>query len=137
MAKKKRNGRPPMYRTAYQLQQRIDSYFKDPPKTRSMFTKDGKEYKTGIPTISGLALYLGFCDRHSFFDMEKLPKFTYTIKKARARMVMEYEEQVQSGNGPSIFMLKNFGYTDKQIVEQQGDPNQSITVILSDKTIKT
>jgi hypothetical protein len=126
-----------MYRSAYQLQQKIDSYFKNPPKSRLVYDSKGKEYRIGLVSISGLALYLGFCDRYSFYDYEKIPKFTHTIKKARAKLTAEYEEQVSQGNSCAIFMLKNLGYSDKQIIEQQGDPNQSITVILSDKTIKT
>lgn len=80
------------------------------------------------PTITGLALYLGFCDRHSMYAYEEKPEFSNTIKNARAKMVTLYEQNVLHGKNPSgaIFMLKNFGYSDKQQLEVEA--KQEITV---------
>lgn len=92
----------PFFETPEAMQEAIDRFF--------------EEEKS--PTITGLALYLGFCDRHSFYDYEKKDLFTHTIKKARARMVAYYEQKVVGNQaaGP-IFMLKNFGYSDKQEID--------------------
>ena len=66
-----------------------------------------------VPTISGLCLFLGFADRGSFYDMEKLPNFTYTIKRARLSIEMTYEELLHTATPTgAIFALKNFGWYD-------------------------
>ena len=67
------------------------------------------------PTISGIALALGFVDRRSFYNYEEHPEFSHAIKKARARIEQHHEERM-SGTAPtgSIFWLKNHGWADKQ-----------------------
>lgn len=98
-------GRPPMYATAEELQNKIESYFEG----------------TKTPTISGLAYYLGFESRQSFYDYEQKEAFTYTIRKIRLFMESVYEERLH-GNSPTgaIFWLKNAGWKDKTEVEQSG-----------------
>ena len=73
-----------------------------------------------IPTISGLAFYLGFESRQSFYDYEQREEFSYTIKRCRLFMEAHYEARLQ-GNNPagSIFWLKNAGWSDKQEIDQQ------------------
>ena len=59
-------------------------------------------------------MHLGFCDRQSFYEYEKKPEFTYTIKKARFFIEQHYEELLQTGNVTgAIFALKNFGWVDR------------------------
>jgi hypothetical protein len=95
-------SRPPFFENPEQLQAMIDEYFNTPRK----------------PTISGLALFLGFADRHSFYDYEKKEEFTHTIKRARARIAQHFEELIQGNQAAGgIFMLKNLGYTDKQEID--------------------
>jgi hypothetical protein len=111
---------PPKYETPEELQAKIQEYFKDgmrfkevvigPPNNRSTVTIQ-------VPTITGLCFYLGFESRQSFYDLEKRPQFSYTIKKARLLIEREYEEQLQAGNPTgAIFALKNFDWKDKQEV---------------------
>jgi len=97
-------GRPPAYNDPEELQIAVDSYFTDNDK----------------PTISGLAYHLGFASRQSFYDYEEIEIFTYTIKRARLRMEMYYEEKLtgQYSSG-GIFALKNFGWSDKQEVTHE------------------
>lgn len=101
-----------MYETAVDMQNKIDSYF-------------AQEL---IPTISGLAYYLGFESRQSFYDYEEKEEFTYTIRKTRLFMESRYEERLQ-GNSPTgaIFWLKNAGWTDKQEIDQKTEHSGSIT----------
>jgi hypothetical protein len=74
-----------------------------------------------IPTWSGLALYLGFSSRDSLNDYKKKPGFSDPIKKALLRIESMYESNLQKQNpAGSIFALKNFGWKDKQEVEQSG-----------------
>jgi hypothetical protein len=70
-------------------------------------------------TITGLALYLGFESRQSFYDYEKRDGYSYIIKRARMRVENAYEHRLDSKNptGP-IFALKNMGWSDKQDITQ-------------------
>jgi hypothetical protein len=73
--------------------------------------------------MSGLAFVLGFASRQSFYDYEKDPAFTRSVR--RAKLLVEWQcekrchESAQAA-GP-IFLLKNFGWTDKQVVEHEGE----------------
>lgn len=117
-------ARPAKYKTADELQAKIDEYFKDGVKLREVLVgRKGEQeiVEMKVPTITGLVLYLGFCDRATFYDLEKQEKFSHTIKTARTRIENEYEEQlaVSGGSGP-IFALKNFGWKDKTETEITG-----------------
>lgn len=71
------------------------------------------------PTWSGLALYLGFESRQSLEDYKKKEGFSYPIKKALLRIEQIYESNLFKGNPTgSIFALKNFGWRDKQEIDQ-------------------
>ena len=99
-------GRPRIYESADELQGVIDQYFAD----------------AEIKTVTGLALYLGFESRQSFYDYEKNNEFSYIIKKARLEVESAYEERL-SGNSPTgaIFALKNMGWKDKTETEHSGN----------------
>lgn len=105
-------GRPPTYKDAEELQAAIDKYIENPP-TR-LVTIGSEKVEVPCYTITGLAYYLGFADRVSFYDYENKPEFAYTIKRARAFIENEYEKMLFGNNvaGP-IFALKNFGWKDK------------------------
>ena len=104
-------GRPPIWDNPEAFAKKVDEYF-----------ESGE-----IITWSGLALYLGFESRQSLEDYKKKPEFSYPIKKALLRIESFYEQSIQSRNpAGAIFALKNFGWKDKQEVEQSG--NSSITV---------
>lgn len=123
MAKDKHaGGRPPKYDTAEQLQAKIDEYFTKGVPLKEKVITNQTTIKIPVPTITGLVLYLGYCDRQSFYDLEKQPKFSYTIKKARSRIENNYEELLIMGGGAgAIFALKNFGWVDKQETKITGD----------------
>lgn len=91
-----------MIETPEEMQEMVESYFET--------VKAKKE----PPTITGLALYLGFASRQSFYDYERKDEFAYTIKRARSRIEECYEQALHSRNPiGAIFALKNFGWTDK------------------------
>lgn len=93
-------GRPPKYNNAADLQKKIDEYFEGEPKK---------------PTISGLVLHCGFCDRSSFYEYEEKKEFTYTIKRARLMIAESYEKDLRGNNVTgSIFALKNLGWMDEK-----------------------
>jgi hypothetical protein len=126
-------GRPPIYETPYQMQKKIKEYFDKGVRKRKLITQSGELIEIPTPTITGLCLYLGFDSRQSFFDYEHKEQFSYTIKKTRLMIEVEYEEQLRSGSvSGAIFALKNFGWIDKQtVVNENRQPMQ--VVITNDK----
>lgn len=110
-------GRPPAYKNVGELQSKIQEFFDDPP-TKIHTTKEGDTIEVPFLSITGLALFLGFESRQSFYDYEKKKAFTYTIKRARTLIENEYEFMLQKGNtAGAIFALKNFGWDDKRVIE--------------------
>lgn len=99
-----KTGRPLKYKTAKQLEDAILEYF-----------KGLKEMQP--PTISGLALHLGFDSRQSIYDYKEKPEFTYIIKRAILFMESYAEEQLLRGTSATgaIFWLKNHKWTDKVV----------------------
>lgn len=95
-------GRPLMFENPSELNEKVNEYF-------SQCDEDHDPY-----TITGLALFLGFESRQSFYDYEERGEFSYTIKRARLRVENGYEKKLH-GNNPTgpIFALKNFGWVDK------------------------
>lgn len=85
------------------------------------------EYKFWIrepqtPSITGLAIFLGFESRQSMYDYLAKPEFSYFIKKALLHVENTYEKGLWNDKvvGP-VFALKNMGWTDKQEVDQKTD----------------
>lgn len=73
-----------------------------------------------FPTWTGLAIHLGFESRQSLEDYKKKDGFTYPIKKALLKIENTYEKGIQGKNpAGAIFALKNFGWKDKQEIEQK------------------
>ena len=108
-------GRPPIWNDPDKFSEAVEAYFA------------GCEIAKTNPTWTGLALHLGFESRQSLQDYKEKEGFSYPIKKALARIEENYEQGLFTRNpaGP-IFALKNFGWKDKQEVEQSG--GTSITV---------
>lgn len=100
-------GRPPIWDNPVKFSEAVESYFED---------------ETEHPhTWTGLAIFLGFESRQSLEDYKKKDGFSYPIKKALLKIENLYEQSLFSKNpaGP-IFALKNFGWRDKQEIEQSG-----------------
>lgn len=121
----------PWFETPEELENKIQEYFEKGVKMKTVILgPPNKRYEiqVAVPTITGLCLYLGFESRQSFYDYEKREAFSYTIKKARLLIESEYEEMLQAGNtSGAIFALKNFGWTDKQEIEQKTEHSGQIT----------
>lgn len=95
-------GQPPFYPTPQEFKAKVDEYF-------SMTDPD--DY-----TITGIALYLGFESRQSFYDYEEREGFSYIVKTARLRVENGYELDLKKGKKQAtgaIFALKNMGWRDK------------------------
>lgn len=108
-------GRPSKYDNCLDFDAACELYF------------DEMAEKEIYPTVTGLALALGFCDRQSLYDYENKEEFSCIIKRARLRVENGYEQQLQrqSVTG-AIFALKNMGWKDKQEREIT-NPDGSLT----------
>lgn len=104
------------------IQEYLDSckpeYLTDPVSGEYMLDK-GQAIILSMnkPTITGLALALGFESRQSMYDYEKKEAFSYTIKRARLEIENSYEQDIRNPDltpTGAIFALKNFGWSDKQ-----------------------
>jgi len=130
---KKRNkgGRPLKFKSAKELQQKIDEYFEscfeevwtqdEDGKWLPVLDRNGNVIKRQIRpfTITGLALALE-TTRETLLDYEDRDEFSYTIKAAKQRIENFTEEQLFTNRNTTgvIFNLKNnYGWTDKSEVD--------------------
>lgn len=124
-------GRPRKWNSAKAMQKAIDMYFeiKKPEiikddEGNAVFDRSGKPiYEMNPPTVSGLALHLGFVNRQSMYDYEKHSEFSDTIRTARTRCEQWVESAGLSGKvHPAMaqFALKNLGWRDKHELEHTG-----------------
>ena len=119
-------GRPPIISSLDQLTSRIDTWKRKHTDVNGNYIYDDPNK---APTMSGLALELGYCDRHSLYDVEQRdPEFYAPIKGALAFIAQYHERACSTRTTPvgNIFLLKNLGYSDKQEVELSGRVDQGI-----------
>lgn len=126
-------GRPRVFETEDDLHDAVEGYFEyikgdfhyeTDPDDESKDVKVTDRYAE-TPTLTGLALHLGFESRQSIYDYEKNGEFSYTIKRARLRIEAFYEQALLSRAAVgAIFALKNFGWSDRQQVDHtsKGEP---------------
>ena len=107
-------GRPPKYETAEEIHDKCTEYFESCIELEEKIT------------ITGLALFLGFCSRKSLYEYEKKEEFRYIIKNAMLVVENSYESK---GTNFDIFALKNMGWTDKQEIDMKADVKQNIDPI--------
>lgn len=120
-------GRPPKFDTPEQMKAACDEYIAS---------------NTGMLTITGLAMWLGFCDRQSLYDYEKKTQFSCIVKEARLAVENGYEISLRSAQVVgSIFALKNMGWKDHSRTELTGadgkDLNYNVTLDLGGNTKHT
>lgn len=114
-------GRPKKYERVEDMEEAIEKYF-------------AEQDKKGMPyTVSGLALALDMT-RETLLRYEENDIFSDTIKRAKQK-IEEYVETRLFVSGIAtgvIFNLKNnFGWKDKQEIEQNGEMNNTVTVKFS------
>ena len=134
-------GRPLKYKTAEEMQAGIDEYFdihspipmKDASGKPYIDNKGNEMYDLNPPTLSGLALHLGFADRQSMYDYQnRNDEFSCTIRKARSRCEQWVEINGLKGNTPpamAIFALKNYGWTDKPEKQETDDTANDLSIL--------
>jgi hypothetical protein len=91
------------------------------------------------PTITGLALALGFKDRKSFYEQEaRGDGFARALARARSLIEEHHEARLsEAGSTGSIFFLKNHGWIDEQTVSGGERPvGIALTAITADEAAR-
>lgn len=118
MANKKTVGRPPKYKTKEEIEEKIKAYFK---KCEGEILKDdngkpvlNKWEKPVIincrpPTVTGLALALGFTSRQALLNYQAKREFVDTITRAKTMIEAYTEERLfdRDGTSGAQFSLRN------------------------------
>lgn len=111
-------GRPPKYKSKEEIEEKIEQYFKDcegHPLTddegNPVYNKWG--YPVIVdrkpPTVTGLALALGFTNRLSLLNYQGKKEFVNTITRAKSRVEQYAEERLfdKDGTSGAQFSLRN------------------------------
>ena len=130
-------GRTPFFNNPEELETKVEEYFiwvkgeyEERSGDRTITKKDGtiinetytywftiRERET--PSVTGLAMFLGFESRQSMYDYEKKAEFSYSIKKALLKVENTYEGGLwQEKPTGAIFALKNMGWVDSKEIKQ-------------------
>lgn len=138
-------GRPPMYKNAEEIQEKIDAYFKDcegelllDAEGNPIIDKYGDAVRVGTRplTITGLALALGFNSRQALLNYQDKPEFNDTITRAKAKVEQYAEERLfdkDGANGAKFSLSNNFeGWREKQQIEADVNSEVTINIELSD-----
>ncbi len=124
-------GRPPIYDSENpddieKLDSLVDDYFL---WIRGVKKPDSDDWirEPEPPTVTGLTLHIGFCDKSSLYDYSKKPEFSHSIKRGLAQIEKYHEIRASYGDKctGNIFVLKNFGWKDK--IEQDIKQSTDIT----------
>ena len=121
-------GMMPKYKSPKEFREKIDAYFED-CEGKLLEDEDGKAVVVKgeavfvgkrPPTMTGLALWMGFTSRQAFLNYKSKEKFVDAIEYARAR-VEEYAEgrlyDREGVSGAKFNLINNFGWSDEKTVE--------------------
>ena len=103
-------GRPRIYNSPDEMQEQIDAYFIQPGV---------------IPTVPGLAYFLGFANKHSLIDYAEKEEYSFTVSRAKSRIELVRAEtlvhpDLKNCNGIKFDLQNNFGWKDKTETEHSG-----------------
>ena len=124
-------GAPRKYKSVKQMQAAIDDYFKgckgEPLISDGVAVtdKNGAPVFFGAhpPTITGLALALGFTGRQALLDYQARPEFADTVTRAKTKCEEYAETRLydrDGANGAKFSLGCNFGWNAES--EKRGDP---------------
>lgn len=127
MATNRSVGRPPKYKCKEEIEEKIDAYFKEcegeilkDERGKTIFDKFGQPVIIGQkpPTVTGLALALGFTTRLSLINYQGKKEFMNTITRAKTMIEAYTEERLfdrEGSNGAQFSLRNNFkGWNDRQ-----------------------
>lgn len=115
-------GAPRKYKSVKAMEKAIDAYFES-CEGEPLMDANGNPVrdKNGVPirinthppTVTGLALALGFTGRQALIDYQGRPEFTDTVTRAKARCEAYAEERLydrDGANGAKFSLGCNFGW---------------------------
>ena len=114
----KQVGRPPIYKTANEIEEKIDAYFKGcegeilkDDNGKTVLNKFGNPVVINRkpPTVTGLALALGFTNRLDLLRYQGKEEFCNTITRAKSMVEQYAEERLfdRDGSNGAQFSLRN------------------------------
>lgn len=128
-----KTGHPPKYATVEEMQAVIDRYFED-CKGEPIIGDDGMPIldKFGQPfiihqrppTVTGLALALGFTSRQALLNYQAKKEFVDTVTRAKARIEAYAEERLfdRDGHRGAEFSLRyNFRWINDEKKDDSGE----------------
>lgn len=132
MATKKAVGRQPRYKSKEEIEEKIEAYFKEcegeilkDDKGEPIFNKFGNPVVINQrpPTVTGLALVLGFTSRQALLNYQAKKEFVDTITRAKSRVEAYAEERLfdRDGTSGAQFSLRNNfkGWTEKTELDEE------------------
>lgn len=133
MTTEKAVGRPPKYKCKEEIEEKISAYFKE---CEGEVLRDNtgtpilNKWGTPVivnqkpPTVTGLALALGFTSRQALLNYQAKKEFVDTITRAKSRVEQYAEERLfdkDGANGAKFSLANNFkGWSEKQQMEIEG-----------------
>lgn len=111
-------GMTPMYTSVEEIKDKIERYFENckgypltDSKGKQIFNKFGSPIFVDVhpPTVTGLALALGFNSRQSLLNYQGKAEFMDTITRAKSRVEQYTEERLfdRDGSNGAQFSLRN------------------------------
>lgn len=104
-------GMTPMYTSSAEIEDKIEQYFENckgypltDSKGKQIFNKFGSPIFVDVhpPTVTGLALALGFNSRQSLLNYQGKAEFMDTITRAKARVEQYTEERLFDRDGSMV-----------------------------------
>lgn len=130
----KQVGRPPIYKTANEIEGKIDAYFKEcegeilkDDNGKTVLNKFGNPVVINRkpPTVTGLALALGFTSRLDLLRYQGKEEFRNTITRAKSMVEQYAEERLfdrDGSNGAQFSLRNNFkGWDADKKKDDSGD----------------
>ncbi len=146
MAAVSKTGRPPRYKNKKEIQEKIDAYFASCEGTvlrdssgEAILNKFGQPVIIGEkpPTVTGLALALGFTSRQALLNYQAKEEFVDTITRAKSRVEQYTEERLfdkDGANGARFSLANNFkGWSEKQQIKADVKKETTINIGLIDE----
>lgn len=136
----KQVGRPPIYKTVNEIEGKIDAYFKEcegeilkDDNGKTVLNKFGNPVVINQkpPTVTGLALALGFTSRLDLLRYQGKEEFCNTITRAKSMVEQYAEERLfdrDGSNGAQFSLRNNFkGWDADKKNDDSGD--EKITIV--------
>ena len=129
---KKSNGSKPKYKSPEEMREKIDNYFKE-CEGKALVDHTGDPildrwgnpiiYGAKPPTVTGLALALGFKTRTSLIKYQNKKEFNDLILEAKSRVEEYCERQLftrDGAKGAQFALMHNFGWKNPVDEDESG-----------------